>query len=433
MVIKKYVGRTKEEAEKKAKTEMGEDYCILYTRQLRKRFLSFMKPAQIEITVAMEEEQPKTIIRPKPIHNDAKQISYETSKKLINQLPQNIEKANANHNIKTGDNALKVVDIVSESVSDNDKTDANTDNNLRLVQERPKDVYCFAKTLYKNLLDSEVDEIYINDLIGMVEARCDRPKALEKMLNDAYEKMVLKCGKAQPIRNDNCRPKLEIFLGPTGVGKTTTIAKIAAKLVINQKRVLLTTIDNYRIGAAEQLRIYASRMGTPFQAIYTPEELLQTIAFFSEYDYIMIDTAGHNIRNEELRSQILSIIEPAMAETDSDVFLVLSSTTSYKELLEIADSYSSYFAYKIIYTKIDEKPVLGNLYNLIIHSGANVAYLTYGQTVPSDICVFNPQRLVKALMGNLNYSIDNEFEDTENNTECNTIFTTDLAEKEESL
>ncbi len=84
---------------------------------------------------------------------------------------------------------------------------------------------------------------------------------------------------------------------------------------------------------------------------------------------------------------------------------MLSSTTSYKELLDIADSYSAYFDYKVIYTKIDEKPILGNLYNLRMHTGASISYLTFGQNVPSDIRIFNPQGLIKALIGAQEYIV----------------------------
>jgi flagellar biosynthesis protein FlhF len=404
VIIKKYIGKTKEEAEEKAKTELGEGYCVLYTRQIKKRLLGILNGKQIEITVAMENDKTK--------EDEVSKIS------ISHRSPVTI--VNVSHKSPAHDmqlpNKEETVNTVEELVQITDPRISVDDNaskrSFETTEDRPgenkcgksQDAYQFVKVLYTNLLKSEVDERYINELTSMVEFRYSSQAALDRMLKDIYEKMILKCGKPCPIDCDKTSHRLEIFIGPTGVGKTTTIAKIAAQLIISQKKVLLATSDTYRIGAAEQLGIFAARMGTPFITIFSSEDLLRALDEFSEYDYILLDTTGHNFRNKGMRQKMYSIIGPAKDTVDHDIYLVLSATTSYKELIEIADSYAEDYNYKIIYTKIDEKPVLGNLYNLRIHTQADIAYLTYGQIVPNDICTFDPQGLVKSLLGAIGYA-----------------------------
>ena len=120
---------------------------------------------------------------------------------------------------------------------------------------------------------------------------------------------------------------------------------------------------------------------------------------FKDYDYIMVDTAGHSQHNEELKNDIEAYIRALEDIMECENFLVLSATTKYRDLLEIADSYSEVVAYKLIFTKMDETGAKGNLYNVRMHTGAPIAYITNGQNVPDDIAVFDAQRIVKNLLG----------------------------------
>ena len=113
----------------------------------------------------------------------------------------------------------------------------------------------------------------------------------------------------------------------------------------------------------------------------------------------MVDTAGHSFHNEEQKNNIAEFIHILTDNMESDIFLVLSATTKYRDLLEIADSYSEILKYKLIFTKMDETGAAGNLYNLRMHTGAPMSYITDGQNVPDDIAVFDAQRIVKGLLG----------------------------------
>ena len=212
--------------------------------------------------------------------------------------------------------------------------------------------------------------------------------------------MILKFGKAAVITPAQKGPKAVFFVGPTGVGKTTTIAKIASKFSVEEgKKVALLTADTYRIAAAEQLRTYANILEVPFRVIYSAEEVEQALADFKDYDFILVDPAGHSHQNGAQKETMSGFIHSLDGVAEKEVFLVLSATTKYRDLISIADTYSSMTEYKLIFTKLDETITLGNLLNLKLHTGASLSYVTCGQNVPDDIENFNPQKTVKQLLG----------------------------------
>ena len=249
------------------------------------------------------------------------------------------------------------------------------------------------------MIENEVKDEYANELIDEIERKGKPDMQMDFVLSNVYQKMILKFGQAKLIKPSERKPKIIYFIGPTGVGKTTTIAKIASKFCVEEKKkIALLTADTYRIAAAEQLRTYANILEVPFRVIYTPEEIVQSVTEFKDVDYILVDTAGHAHQNEEQKNAILEFIQATDDSIEKEIFLVVSATTKYRDLTGIADAYKDIEDFKIIFTKLDETTALGNLYNLRLYTGAPLSYVTCGQNVPDDISPFNPQSTVKQIL-----------------------------------
>jgi flagellar biosynthesis protein FlhF len=420
MIIKKYVGKTESEATEEAKRELGPNIVVMTVKPVKKTgFFSLFQPQKIEVTVGLEEESE----RPQRTFSPQKEQRPVPRKVAAAEDPAQRDTILASSNMT----AAKTPDIRDENSAIEEKLD-NLSNLLEknfLKSERteaePKaadkekeeapvkstknenisdETMSFIKLLYNTLIENEVDEIYVNQLTDEVEKLSKPGMPFDYALSNVYQKMVLKFGKSEPIKLDHDGPMAEIFIGPTGVGKTTTIAKLASDLCVTQhKKVALLTVDTYRIAAAEQLRTYASILEIPFRVIYSVEEMKQAAEDFRDYDYLMVDTAGHSLHNDELKQSVESFIRVLEEEMDCENYLVLSATTKYRDLIEIADVYSEMVAYKLIFTKMDETGAKGNLYNIRMHTGSPIAYITNGQNVPDDIAVFDAQRIVKNLLG----------------------------------
>ncbi len=421
MIIKKYVGRTESEATEEARKELGPNIVVMTVRPAKKTgFFSIFQPQKIEVTVGLEEETERTpksfstekerIITPKTPSDDYSQKdTILASGGRVSQKPAPVNEVKDDNSaieekLDNLSNLLEKNFLKPEKSAQDERNDFDEPvapaNKPSKTNEVSEETMSFIKLLYNTLIENEVDEIYVNQLTDEVEKISKPGLPFDYALANVYQKMVLKFGKSEPIEPVSDGPRAEIFIGPTGVGKTTTIAKLASELSVTQKKkVALLTVDTYRIAAAEQLRTYASILEIPFRVIYTVDEMKQAAEDFKDYDYIMVDTAGHSLHNEELKQGVESFIRVLEDIMDCENFLVLSATTKYRDLIEIADAYSEMVAYKLIFTKMDETGAKGNLYNIRIHTGSPIAYITNGQNVPDDIAVFDAQRIVKNLLG----------------------------------
>ena len=431
MIIKRFQAKTEQEAIENAKKELGSGVVIMNVKNVKKKgFLSLFKRTMVEVTVALEEENERTPIPVKSISTPEKNAQAKEESKQALQVEAE-EKAAAPIPLTALEQLARVQEQqikeqrereaaakapgtnVTNATALEEKLD-NLENLLKQkiegseqakenkadVPEEDKEQMRFIKLLYNTMIDNEVHEKYANQIIEEVEKGASQNMAFDYFLSNVYQKMILKFGKPKKIESSEKGPKVIFFVGPTGVGKTTTIAKIASKLCVEEKKkVALLTADTYRIAAAEQLRTYANILEVPFRIIYSDQEVEPMYREFEDYDYILVDTAGHSHHNEEQRNNSRLMVHSLDQIAETEVYLVLSATTKYRDLISIADTYSEMTDYTLIFTKLDETTSLGNLLNLRLHTGAEMSYVTCGQNVPEDIECFSPQATVKQILG----------------------------------
>ena len=441
MTIKKFQGKTEEEATAKAIEELGTGAVIMNVKEIKpKGLLRFFKESSFEVTAAVEEAETIKTVASSPVRTvtpapaPAPSPSAAIPSATPTPPPGNINVAADEPISIPKPESIKEVfasventwaSSVPQGQREEYKKDNYAENNLeekieslqsllekKLVQpsevqkgELPKEAPMdenlkFIKMIYGILLENEVDEKYVNQIMDEVEKVMKSGISVDYILSSIYQKMILKFGQPQPIMLTERKPKVVFFIGPTGVGKTTTIARTSNCIKTEKlKKMALYTAHRKRIAAVRQLRTYANILTTPLAIASCSLELNEEVANAAEFDLVLIDTAGFSHKNEEQRNETKELIDQVPEEYEKEVYLVLSATTKYKDLLEIADIYKDNFKFKLIFTKLDETSCLGNILNMKLYTGADLSYTTYGQNVPEDIEIFNTQSIVKLLLG----------------------------------
>jgi flagellar biosynthesis protein FlhF len=258
-------------------------------------------------------------------------------------------------------------------------------------------VYPGLLALYSKLLNNGVDERYIRHLFeksGAFNGRYEDKKYTVK--TRALKELVKTVSVNDPFCISKNNPAISAFIGTTGVGKTTTIAKIAAMLMFEKKKkVGLISMDAYRIGAMEQLKTYANILGAPSFQAFKKKDLLFALRRLEGKDVILIDTAGQSQydlkRIEELRKMIPT-------DLSIDVHLLLSISTTASEMDKTAVNFNSLNYQSYIFTKRDEAQSCGSILNQIMKQNLPISYITTGQSVPEDIEQAEREKILSMLV-----------------------------------
>lgn len=398
MIVKKYTGKDETEAVMKAKDDLGSNAVVLNVRTMKQRGLAkIFKKDFVEITAALEEKDfAQNVNNNKPTFS---RVSSEAIKKQQSQI-------NLLADDRADTNAPKQSEIIEkklDSLHDMLRNQMVKEEDVKPVV-RPENNANFKslKLIYNKLLENEVSEKYANTIINDIENSMKKESNLDSILASVYQKIILKFGEPEAIEDDD-RRKIVFFIGPTGVGKTTTIAKLASDFKLTRsKNIAMITADTYRIAAVEQLNTYASILDVPVNVIYSPSEIVESIEELSDYQMIFVDTAGRSHKNTEQRDEIIEMISNVRnSDIDADIviFLVMSVTTKYRDMVNICDAYKSLNSYRLLFTKLDETDSVGNILNIKLYTGAPISYITCGQNVPDDIESVDVQKLAKSLLG----------------------------------
>ncbi len=413
MVIKKYIAKTEETAIEMAKAELGKDTVVLNVKKIEpKGIYKLFRKSSVEVTAAVDEILPEKEENQSIPDFDKLQQAIEEKEVKDSTEPKVTSKENKLEELAKNNNIIiEEEEVLSDSTAIEQKLDnlqdllekqisSVKDEDATEEKEQQHDqTKAYIDLIRSQMEQNEVESTYVDQLIEDIKDGLQKDASLNKILSAVYQKIVLKIGPPQLIDLHSKKTKFIFFIGPTGVGKTTTIAKIASTLKLSKKvKVALITSDTYRIAAVEQLKTYANILGIPLKVVYSSDEMGNTMEELQGYDLVLIDTAGRSHNNKEQKEDIQRLLD-MVPEEDKEVFLVLSATTKYKDLVKISQSYAEFTRYNLIFTKLDETDTIGNIYNIHMLTGAPLSYMTWGQNVPDDIGKADAQKMAKQLLG----------------------------------
>ena len=378
MLIKKYLVKNMNEALTRIRYELGKDAIIISQRKVRESGIKgYFKPKLIEVTAALQNN------------------------KMEKKNKFNIENKNEIDFKDSLDSIKKIIDDSKDSKLDKSQKFnkevnlTNTDN----IKEEVKEIKDLLNRVIKNTNKEEEKDIvleYLKDIDIDDEL-------IKEILTDKYDNIdVFKTYFKELLENEIqvCTESLSgkvVLVGPTGVGKTTTIAKLAGRLaLIEKKKVGLITIDTYRIGAVEQLKTYAEIMNIPFKVVITLKEMENAVSELEDCDVILIDTTGRSSKNTMQISELRAFTQKVNAD---HIALVISGTTKNRDIQTIINGYSEIGYEKMIITKLDETSSYGCIYNIIKKAQKPIAYITTGQNVPDDIRIPLKSEISKLILG----------------------------------
>ncbi|MCI6097904.1 MAG: flagellar biosynthesis protein FlhF [Selenomonadaceae bacterium] len=376
------------------------------------------EPVEVDIAAAVAAEpvsemmQPMQPVEPAPVEP----VAAEQVRVAAEPEPAKIEVAKAEEAAAKEEVQPEAPAEVSEaSVADDQPEEAapdesGKDEEIRDLQNQLEEMKAMLMEMSRNkgagdavptlqnaMQSQEVTEKIIQDMIAKLNGTEILAPSNSVKAANALEKYIRKAIRvANGITLYSNKPKVVALIGPTGVGKTTTLAKIAAKFVLEQgARVALITADTYRISAVEQLKTYSDILGLPLEIVYNPEALRKAIEKHKDKQLILIDTAGRSQYNEYQMKELSGLLS---IDADIEKHLVMSATTKTSDGVELLENFSICQPDRVIFTKVDETGTHGIILNILHRRKVALSYITNGQSVPDDIEPASVERLAELLL-----------------------------------
>ncbi|SDL73623.1 flagellar biosynthesis protein FlhF [Sediminibacillus halophilus] len=370
MKVKKFTAPTMPEVMQKVRKELGADAVILHSKAIHTGgFLGLFKKRNIEVVAALDKEPKRQ-----------KQAEQQVTKPRVSEKEVKWKEPAAT---KPDQGMLQELRDLKSLIELN----SNTGN----LPQYPAAYRLFYEHLLSQDMEEEMAERLVSSMYGH-NPEAGRDSFVELLAEELADRFPE--GAFEGISYEK---KFVHFVGPTGVGKTTTIAKIAAKSVLkDNKRVAFITTDTYRIAAIDQLKTYSKILDVPMEIAYNLDDYRSAREKFKDFDLVLVDTAGRNFRDEKYVKELAQIID---LNQDIDTYLVLSLAAKSADLMEIYRQFEKVPIKQLVFTKKDETASYGAMAGLSMASGKGIAYITTGQDVPDDIESVDVQKLAKMIVG----------------------------------
>lgn len=377
MRIKKYSAPTLKEAVEQMKKELGSDAIVLQSRKIKRNGI-FDQSGKEEMEVIAAVDNVEKGIEP-------------VNESTYTPIREHLAAAELHNHVKEQE-----IDLLKDEIGEIKNTVAQIADFLRYknLPSLPENLLL----VLKQLIDCDVDEVLAKRIVQ--EIQMDLKGDDYQDLRFILKRVIVKISgliKNVPVKDKKySQAKIIAFVGPTGVGKTTTLAKLATKAkLLRGKKVAIISADTFRIAAIEQLKTFATIADIPFEVVYSQEDIKKAVLKFSDMDHIFIDTTGRSQRDknnlEDIKNMLASI-EPG------EVHLVLSATTKQKDMQEILEKFKGLFINRLIFTKLDETTTLGLILNVAERTRKSISFVTFGQNVPEDIERVNPTKIAKMIL-----------------------------------
>lgn len=439
-----FQGSSPADALSKAKAQLGDDIILVTTKQIRAKSLN--QAPLFEVIVCCEVEESKEQNNKAQVDSIKRQIEAYTNLGRAKNAGINAQNAQKeatqkivearNESAKIDDddddvsiNISKVASKISElakvedhapsidyasKMRDLEKKVDKISDKLSLIADAvwedksgsridlsipPEFATIYKKASMSGMKKEHLKAIMETTITNMPSSMKNNPSAIERYFYFLLEKMLPSKKPSQSIK----KQKIVMLIGPTGVGKTTTLSKLAYKYAYQsqaKQKTGIITLDSYRIGAVEQLSQYAQVMKMRMREAINIEEFKQALNSFSGYDVVLVDTVGSSQYDQEKLAKLNEFISSTQA--DIEVNLVLGASTKIDDLLEMYESFSFAKISSLIITKLDETRIFGNIFSLIYETGVPVSYFSVGQNVPDDILEADSAFLVKCVLEGYN-------------------------------
>ena len=392
MRVKRYEAENMAEALRMIREDLGPNAFVLSTRRVQKRDRMGRLRRMIEVSAASDVVQTSASAPARAVSGGADRAIRELKAQLGEIRSQMAS-------LHPGVQPAQIEELKQQLEEVKELVRLATDQWAKSSAERHGPI---LQGLFRRLQRADVDERLAAKLIGLASKELSSRPAVDekealKVLFDVMRRQTLVSG---PIQLLESGPKTVILVGPTGVGKTTTLAKLAAQYsMVAKRRVGLLTIDTFRIGAVEQLRIYANILELPLKVASTPEQMRQSIREYQDMDLVLVDTGGRSQKDRAKMAELLNFVSKR-DDMYYELHLLLGAATKNRDLIEITREFGKMVIDYLIFTKLDECNSFGGIFNEVVWTQKPISYLTTGQNVPDDIEVAESSRIVQLVLSN---------------------------------